>query len=92
MITRSVEPIMRVLAASFPDDDSARAARAHLISALTLDSSQIGVEALAHGRRLKDVAILAGRFEDEVVAAARDVVAQFGGTLVIDVEENVGNA
>jgi hypothetical protein len=83
---------MRVLAASFPDDASARAARTQLISAFRLDASQIGVEALAHGRKLKDVAILAGRFQDEVVAAARVVVEQFGGTMVIDIEDGGSNA
>jgi hypothetical protein len=83
---------MRVLAASFPDDDSARAARAHLIREFTLDASQIGVEALAHGRSRKDAAILAGRFQDDVVAAARDAVERFGGTLVIDIDDRETNA
>lgn len=83
---------MRVLAASFPDDASARAARAYLMRAFTLDASQIGVEALANGRSRKDVAILAGRFQDEVVAAARYAVRQFGGTLVIDIDDRGSNA
>jgi hypothetical protein len=83
---------MRVLAASFPDDDSACAARDRLINALALDAGQIGVEALAHGRRRKDLAILAGRFQEDVVATAREVVAQLGGTLVIDIDDEGGNA
>ncbi len=83
---------MRVLAASFPDDDSARAAREHLISRFRLDDNQVAVEALAHGRRRQDAAILAGRFQDDVVAAAREVVTQFGGTMVIDIDDRVGNA
>jgi len=83
---------MRVLAASFPDDRSACAARDHLINTLTLDASQIGVKALAYGRRRTDVAILAGRFDDDVVATARDAVSQLGGTLVIDMDDEAGNA
>jgi hypothetical protein len=80
------------LAASFPDDASARTARAHLISEFSLDASEISVEALAHGRKLKDVAVLAGRFGDEVVAAARELVTQFGGTMVVDIDDRHGNA
>lgn len=83
---------MRVLAASFRDDASARAARAHLISEFTLDEGKIGVEALAHGRKRIDSAILAGRFRDEVVAAAREVVERYGGTLVIDIDDGGANS
>jgi hypothetical protein len=83
---------MRVLAASFPDDGSARAARSQLIRAFGLQASQIGVEALAHERNVTDVAVLAGRFQEEVVVAAREVVERFGGTLVIDVDAGGGNA
>lgn len=83
---------MRVLAASFPDDASARAARTHLITEFTLDASQVGVEALAHGRKRKDAAILAGRFREDVVSAAREVVKRFGGTLVIDIDDRERNA
>ncbi len=83
---------MRVLAASFPDNASARAARAHLISEFTLDATQVGVEALAHGRKRKDAAILAGRFQDEVVEAVREVVRQLGGTLVMDIDDRDSNA
>jgi hypothetical protein len=83
---------MRVLAASFRDDASARAARMKLIDVFGLDASQIGVEALAHGRTDGDAAVLAGRFRDDVVEAARDVVARFGGTLVIDIDDGGRNA
>jgi len=83
---------MRVLAASFPDDASARSARSRLIRDFDLDDRQIGVEALAHGRRLSDMAILAGRFQDSIVAAARAVVEQSGGTLVIDIDDRGRNA
>jgi hypothetical protein len=83
---------MRVLAASFPDHASARAARDRLINQFTLDARAVEVETLAHGKRQRDAAILAGRFRDEVVAAAIDVVAHFGGTLVIDMDDRAGNA
>jgi hypothetical protein len=82
---------MRVLAASFPDDASARAARTQLLDALGLEASQIGVEALAHERNVSDVAVLAGRFQDDVATAARKVVERFGGTLVIDIEDGGRN-
>lgn len=83
---------MRVLAASFPDDASARAARAKLIEAFDLEASQVGVEALAHERTVADEAVLAGRFQEDVVDAAREVVERFGGTLVIDIADGAGNA
>ena len=83
---------MRVLAASFPDDATARAARAKLVEAFELDSSQIGVEALAHERDVRDAAVLAGRFREDAVDAAREVVQRFGGTLVIDIDDRAGNA
>ena len=86
------ETIMRVLAASFPDDVSARAARNHLIRAFGLDASQIGVEALAHERNVSDTAVLAGRFQDDVVVTAREVVERFGGTPVIDIDDGGRNA
>jgi hypothetical protein len=83
---------MRVLAASFPDDRSARTAQGRLIDDLALDASQIGVEALAHDRKVSDAAILAGRFQEDVVAAARSVVEECGGTLVIDIDDRGTNA
>jgi len=89
---RAHEPIMRILAASFRDDDSARAARTTLIEALGLDAIQIGVEALAHERSVDDEAVLAGRFQEDVVDAARGVVARFGGTLVVDIDDGGRNA
>ena len=83
---------MRVLAASFPDGASARAARAQLLNVFHLDPGQIGVEALAAGRTVHDVAILAGRFREETVAAARKVVERHQGTLVIDIDDAGRNA
>jgi hypothetical protein len=83
---------MRVLAASFPDDASARAAKDQLIGALGLEPSEIGVEALAHERNVNDVAILAGRFQEDAVSGARQVVERLGGTLVIDIDDRGQNA
>lgn len=83
---------MRVLAASFPDDASARAARIQLIRDFALDASQIGVQALADARDVSDVAVLAGRFQEEVVAATREIVELFGGTMVIDIDDGGKNA
>lgn len=83
---------MRVLAASFPDDASARAARAQLIAAFELDASHIAVEALADERHSAEAAILAGRFQESVVASARTVVEDLGGTLVLEIDDAAGNA
>jgi hypothetical protein len=81
---------MRLLAATFPDQASARVARTRLMTAFALRNSDIGVELLAHGR--DDVAILAGRFQEDVVAAARDVVEALGGALVVDMDASGQNA
>ena len=83
---------MRVLAASFPDDASARAARTQLLTAFGLEAGQVSVEALAHERNVRDEAVLAGRFQANVVTAAREVVERFGGTLVIDIDDAGRNA
>lgn len=84
---------MRVLAAAFPDDSSAHAARARLVAQLDLESSQIGVEALADiPDRAEPRVILAGRFRDDLVASARGVLERCGGTLVIDIDDSGGNA
>ena len=84
---------MRVLAASFPDDESARVARTRLVSQLALEADEVGVEALAQPtNRAGPVAILAGRFQEEVVPSARAVVEGLGGTVMIDIDAGVSNA
>lgn len=83
---------MRVLAASFPDGTSARAAKTQLLAAFGLDDSQIDIEALAHHRGVDGVAILAGQFHDDVVEEARDVVEDCHGKLVIDIDGAGTNA
>ena len=84
---------MRVIAAAFPDDSSARAAEARLIAQLALEKNQIGVEALAQAPgRTGARAILAGRFREDLVGIARTVVERFGGTMVIDIDDRGRNA
>jgi hypothetical protein len=75
------------------------------MTAFGLEASQVSVEALAHERNVRDAAVLAGRFQDDVVAAvlagrfqddvvaaACEVVERFGGTLVIDIDDGGRNA
>jgi hypothetical protein len=84
---------MRVLAAAFPDDSTARAAESRLIAQLKLKANEIGVEALAYPPdRVESRAILAGRFREDRVGAARKVLEGFGGTLVIDIDDGGRNA
>jgi predicted SpoU family rRNA methylase len=79
---------MRVLAASFIDAASARAARVGLFAALHADRIDVDVASLArpHGAP-GDPAILAGRFADHVVEVVKSVVERFGGTVVADVDD-----
>jgi hypothetical protein len=83
---------MRVLAASFRDDASARAVRARLLRDFAIDAGQVGVELLAHGYEQRDEVILAGRFDDDVVTAARSILEAFGGTVVLDIDDAGNNA
>ena len=87
------QPDMRVLAASFPDDASANEARAKLLAQLALDAHQIGVQTLAEpGGDAMAQAVLAGQFDEALVAAARQVVEQLGGRLMIDIDASETNA
>ena len=80
--------LMRVLAASFMDNASAHAARDGLSSALGMSLDHVRIAGLAQPSDLSGpAAILAGRFEDDVVATVRTVVERHGGTLVADIEE-----
>lgn len=81
---------MRVLAARFPDQASARLAQSQLMTVFDLRTSDIGVELLANGHA--EVAILAGRFPEGTVPAARGLVEGLGGTLVADVDAAEQNA
>jgi hypothetical protein len=62
------------------------------MTAFGLEASQVSVEALAHERNVRDAAVLAGLFQDDVVAAACEVVERFGGILVIDIDDGGRNA
>jgi hypothetical protein len=57
-----------------------------------LDPGQIGVEALAAERTVDDAAILAGRFREESVEAARKVVERHQGTVVMNIDDAGSNA
>ena len=87
------QPKMRVLAASFPDDALAHQARAKLLADLALEAHQVGVETLAQpGDPGMGQAVLAGQFREDVVAVARRLVEQHGGTVMLDIDANETNA
>jgi hypothetical protein len=84
---------MRVLAARFPDDALAREARTRLLAELALEANQVGVEPLAEpGDGAGARAVLAGQFQEDVVGAARRVVEQLGGTVMLDIDATGTNA
>lgn len=84
---------MRVVAASFPNDASARKARTMLLTELAIEAHQVGVEALAQPANPGGPAtILAGKFSEDVVPAAREVVERLGGTVMIDMDAAETNA
>jgi hypothetical protein len=86
-------PEMRVLAASFSDDARAQAARAQLLVELALGPQQIGVESLADpGDGRAATAVLAGRFDDELIDLARRLIEQLGGTVMLDIDARESNA
>jgi hypothetical protein len=78
------------MAASFPTDASAREARTRLLAELAIEAE---VEALAQPTNPGGpAAILAGRFKDDVVPAAREMVERLGGTVMIDIDAAETNA
>jgi hypothetical protein len=84
---------MRVLAASFVDDARAQRARARLLAELALEPEQVGVEPLADpGDGMAAKAVLAGRFDDELLEPARRLVEQLGGTVMLDIDARESNA
>ena len=86
------QPDMRVLAASFTDDARAQEARAKLLAELALDAHQVGVETLARSNGSAAPAVLAGQFDEALVGTARQVVEQYGGTVMLDIDANETNA
>jgi hypothetical protein len=79
---------MRTLAASFRDKASARAAQAGLVRMSVIDYGALRIASLGKAdRQAAPETILAGNFPEEVVMVARDVIESFGGTLVVDVDE-----
>jgi hypothetical protein len=84
---------MRVLAASFTDDTRAQEARAKLLTELALEAHQVGVETLAQpSSDATAPAVLAGQFDERLVEAARQLVEQYGGTVMLDIDANETNA
>ncbi|MGZ8436941.1 MAG: hypothetical protein ACXW4H_03330 [Candidatus Limnocylindrales bacterium] len=84
---------MRVLAASFPDDVRARAARAKLLAELALEAHQVGVEILAEpAAGATPQAVLAGQFDEALVSTARRLVEDLGGSVMVDIDATETNA
>lgn len=76
---------MRVVAASFPDDAHARRARARLLAELALEPQQVDVQTLADaGDGKTQLTVLAGQFEEDRVAVARQLLERLGGTVMLD--------
>ena len=81
---------MRRFAASFQTEESA----VHALEELDRrfgDSARMGLAPLGHagpggggGARM----VLAGTFQDDVIAAVRLVVSELGGSMVVDTEHN----
>jgi hypothetical protein len=83
---------MRILAASFDDHATAMAAMARLDTELDLGGGTIRVASLGRASEpWGPSAVLAGRFKDDTVVPVRTVVAEFGGTVVIDVDSSATN-
>ena len=79
---------MRVVAASFPDDVRARRARTRLLVELALEPGQVDVQTLADATDSTAVptVLLAGQFEEDRVAVARQLLEELGGTVMLDVD------
>lgn len=76
---------MRVVAARFPEPSQASAARDLLQR--ELDSAEVEVAPLGHPGEAGTDAVLAGRFPEELVPAAVELVERAGGEIVADVDE-----
>jgi len=86
------QPVMRVLAARFPDDVRAKRARAKLLAELALDPEQVDVQTLAEpGDSRAPQAVLAGQFDEDRVIVARQLLEKLGGTLVLDMDATGSN-
>jgi hypothetical protein len=76
---------MRVVAAKFPESSQASAARDLLQR--ELDGADLEVAPLGHPGEAGTDAVLAGRFSEELVPAAVELVESAGGEIVADVDE-----
>ena len=78
---------MRAVAASFPDAAHAQRARAILLAELALEPEQLDVQTLADATDGTTApSVLAGQFEEDRVAVARQLLEQLGGTVMLDVD------
>jgi hypothetical protein len=80
------ERAMRVFAASFMTKGSATSAL-HALNRLLGTSDTVRIAPLGDRVPGGPTMVLAGRFEDDVIAAVRRAVAGMGGTIVVDVDE-----
>jgi len=82
------QPRMRVVAASFPDAVRARQARTRLLAELALEPGRVDVQALADASddKATPTVLLAGQFEEDRVAVARELLEELGGTVMLDVD------
>ena len=79
---------MRVLAASFEDEATARVVRDGLTRRFGLVPGTVDVAPLGRAAQPSGpAAVLAGRFQDDVVDDVMAVLAGHGGTLVADIDE-----
>jgi hypothetical protein len=79
---------MRVLAATFQTQAAGKAAQARLREAVPGDPHAVRLGDLGRaGDPSGPATILAGRFDEQVVRIAREVVESFGGTIVVDIDQ-----
>ena len=79
---------MRVVAAMFPGQDEASAARETLRRQLNVTGEDVGVAPFAPlNRGEPDGVLLAGRFPDEAINHVTQIIESAGGEVVADVDE-----
>ncbi len=78
---------MRVLAAAFADESAARRALDELRERYGLGPDDAGIAPLGDGQSGPSRVVLAGRFADDGVHTVRELLAEFGGEVVSEVDE-----
>jgi hypothetical protein len=81
---------VRVIAATFKDEESAGCALSELREAYDLaeDDAELAPLGVA-GTESEDALVLAGRFRDERVEPIRRLVEEHGGSVVVNVDEAI---